>query len=398
VGEVIEWILATARRPNRVLSLAAAIPLVGTLIGRRVAGPTMSATHLYAVAVAPTGAGKQHPIDCIATLLTAAGAQEHFGPSTFMSASALCNFVARKPLSLCCSDEIGAFLSKVNAKGASGHERDITRVLRSLWGVSFTLITMPEWASRETLQIHSPGLSFFGTSTPDELFQALQGEAIENGLLNRFLVLGSKLRTKDSAPALSREVPPELANKCRALYQWYGTDAELIDIKRPVAQQVTQLPWANNAAEKEYLDFANMIDDRIDQDPALRPFFARAAETGIRLATIRAAGDRLQTAAVNVEDVYWGCGITWIACQRLYENMLNIAPETERTRNIKRVLRRIRSGKLKKEKTNFRYIQQGIGRYLKSKDIKELVGDLVSLDLLRLEPDGTLTITELGEV
>src|SRR5262249_6122000 len=86
VGEAIEWILATARRPNRVLALAAAIPLVGTLIGRRVAGPTRSATHLYAVAVAPTGAGKQHPIDCITALMTAAGAQEHIGPSSFMSA------------------------------------------------------------------------------------------------------------------------------------------------------------------------------------------------------------------------------------------------------------------------------------------------------------------------
>jgi hypothetical protein len=398
VGEVLEWILATARRPNRVLALTAAIPLVGTLIGRRVAGPTMSATHLYAVAAAPTGAGKQHPIDCIATLLAAAGAQEHFGPSTFMSASALCNFVARRPLALCCSDEIGAFLAKVNAKGASGHERDITRVLRSLWGVSFTLITMPEWASRETLQVHSPGLSFFGTSTPDELFQALQGEAIENGLLNRFLVLSSKLRTKDSTPALAREVPPELANKCRALYQWYGTDVELIDIKRPVAQKLTQLAWANTAAEKEYLDFANMIDDRIDQDPALRPFFARAAETAIRLATIRAAGDQLQAATVSANDVHWGAGIAWIAGQRLYESMLDVSPETERTRNIKRVLRRIRNGKLKNEKTNVRYIQQGVGKYLKSKEIKELLGDLVSLDLLRQEPDGTLFITELGGV
>jgi len=141
-----------------------------------------------------------------------------------------------------------------------------------------------------------------------------------------------------------------------------------------------------------------MIDDRIDQDPALRPFFARAAETGIRLATIRAAGDRRQTATVNVDDVYWGAGIVWIAGQRLYESMLNVAPETERTRNIKRILRRIRIGKSKKEKTNFRYIQQGVGKYLKSKEIKELVSDLVSLDLLRLEPDETLSITELGEV
>src|SRR5262249_55750569 len=111
VGEAIEWILATARRPNRVLALAAAIPLVGTLIGRRVAGPTMSATHLYTVAVAPTGAGKQHLHNCITTLLVAAGAQEHIGSGRFMSASAVCNQIYRKPLSISCSDEIGAFLA-----------------------------------------------------------------------------------------------------------------------------------------------------------------------------------------------------------------------------------------------------------------------------------------------
>src|SRR5262249_27409368 len=110
VGEVIEWIVATARRPNRVLAMAAAIPLVGTSIGLRVAGPTRSATHLYVIAVAPTGAGKQHPIDCISALLTAAGAQAHFGPGSFMSASALCNFISRQPLSLCCADEFGAYL------------------------------------------------------------------------------------------------------------------------------------------------------------------------------------------------------------------------------------------------------------------------------------------------
>jgi hypothetical protein len=44
-GNVIDRIAATARRPNRVLALGAAITIVGTLIGRRVAGPTRSATH-----------------------------------------------------------------------------------------------------------------------------------------------------------------------------------------------------------------------------------------------------------------------------------------------------------------------------------------------------------------
>src|SRR5262249_18175140 len=200
IGEVTEWIVATARRPNRVLALAAAIPLVGTLIGRRVAGPTWSATHLYVVTAAPTGAGKQHPIDCIIALLTAADAQAHFGPSSFMSASALCNFVSRRPLALCCADEFGAYLAKLQAKGASGHEREVTKVMRTLWGTSFTIAAMPEWADRIGEQIHSPALSFFGTSTPDELFKALQGEAIENGLLNRFLILRSDMRCWDTNP------------------------------------------------------------------------------------------------------------------------------------------------------------------------------------------------------
>src|SRR5262245_25214006 len=53
VGEIIDWIVATSRRPNRVLALGAAITVVGTLIGRRAAGPTRSATHLYAVGIAP---------------------------------------------------------------------------------------------------------------------------------------------------------------------------------------------------------------------------------------------------------------------------------------------------------------------------------------------------------
>src|SRR5262245_59524377 len=268
VGEVIDWILATARRPNRVLALAAAIPLVGTLIGRRVAGPTRSATHLYAVAVAPTGAGKQHPINCISELLIAAGAQEHLGPSRFMSASALCNFVLRRPLSLCCSDEIGSFIAKVTAKGASGHEREITSVLRNLWSASFMMAQMPEWATREARNIHTPALSFFGTSTPDELFRALQGESIDNGLLNRFLVLSSRLRTKDTEPQLPFEVPSELVNKCRALYHWYGTEEEAIDIKRPIAQRLTHLPWISVAAQREYLDFTNTVHDRTTQEPA----------------------------------------------------------------------------------------------------------------------------------
>ena len=85
--------------------------------------------------------------------------------------------------------------------------------MRSLWGISFALYPTPEWADRAAQQIHSPALSFLGTSTPDELFQALQGEAIDNGLLNRFLVLRSDMRAEGyrSRRCSPGQVPTDLA-------------------------------------------------------------------------------------------------------------------------------------------------------------------------------------------
>jgi hypothetical protein len=39
VGEIVEFVVLTARRPNRILALGTALTTVGTLIGRRVSGP-----------------------------------------------------------------------------------------------------------------------------------------------------------------------------------------------------------------------------------------------------------------------------------------------------------------------------------------------------------------------
>jgi len=140
-----------------------------------------------------------------------------------------------------------------------------------------------------------------------------------------------------------------------------------------------------------------MIDDRIDQNSTLRPYLSRVAETAIRLATIRAAGDRYQSATINVDDIYWGAGIAWLTGQRLCAGVANAVPETERSRWVRRILDRIRAGKLKGKKVNVRYLQQQLGKHLKAKDIKEIVVEMVGLELLRLESDGTLTISEVGD-
>jgi hypothetical protein len=62
------------------LALGAALTVVGTAIGRSMAGPTNSGTHLYVIALAPKGAGKDHPLQACGRLLRDAGMSHHIGP------------------------------------------------------------------------------------------------------------------------------------------------------------------------------------------------------------------------------------------------------------------------------------------------------------------------------
>jgi len=75
--------------------------------------------------------------------------------------------------------------------------------------------------------------------------------------------------------------------------------------------------------------------------------------------------------------------------------MLDIAPETERSRHIMRLKNRIRSGKAKNLTVNLRFLQQQMNGQLKSKDTAELVKELVNLNLLHHEQDGTFAVVEL---
>jgi len=103
-----------------MLALGAALTIVGTLIGRRVTGPTRSGTHLYVVALAGTGAGKQHAIDCIKSALIAARAKSNIGPGDFTSSRAVVKLVKRQPLSLCAMDERPPAANWSRKLGSSG--------------------------------------------------------------------------------------------------------------------------------------------------------------------------------------------------------------------------------------------------------------------------------------
>jgi hypothetical protein len=376
LGQITDWIAATARRPERVMALGAAIAVVGTLIGRRVAGPTRSATHLNIVPIAPSGAGKQHPLNAARLLMRAAKAESHItGPTRFFSLSAIERHLVAQPLSLCLLDEIGAFLANVTSGRASSHEAGISQILRTLWGASFATVETTHRATEAGRIVRCPALSIFGTSTPAEFHAALQGESVTNGFLNRFLVLScGNRRAPDTDPVLDPStVPSSIAETLAQLHLWNGPES-LLSISDPAAEHVPDvLSWASTGARDCYREFADAVEEHTEADPHMADFMARCAETAIRLATIRAAGRWGHGARIDVSDVEWGAGFAWTATQTLGANLREFMPENERSRIAGRIADFIR----RKGPVKVRNIQQFLKGRMRSPEIRDVLAQLM---------------------
>ncbi|CAD5276839.1 conserved hypothetical protein [Bosea sp. 62] len=322
LGEVIDFIVATSRRPNRRLALSAALPLCATLLGRRMATPTGAGLQLYVIATYPTGGGKQHQLDAIDRLMRAAELQRHVGPSQFMSMSALVKHVANSPLTICAQDEFGALLKRLSHPRASTHEQGISMVLRSLWGSNFATVRTPAYASTSSVEIAAPCLSLYGPTTPEELYEALRGRDVVNGFLNRFLVIDGGERVAEVEPRRKlRDVPDSLRDGMMRLYR-AGTTGRG-NLSGYVCKNTAPDPeglharWQDQRAEDIYRDLSSTAQRRIDADAETGQFMARVAEIAVRCATIRACGRDPDIPTVTGDDMDWAAALVWQSTERL---------------------------------------------------------------------------------
>ncbi|WP_051228767.1 bifunctional DNA primase/polymerase [Pleomorphomonas oryzae] len=374
VGDITDWICATARRPNRVLALGAALTLVGTAMGRFWAGPTLSSTVLYMLALAPSGVGKDHALQQIKRLLAAAKMTRTIGPDEFISMPAVIHFIEREPLSLCPMDEFGAFLKRINAKRASGFERGISKIMRSVWGTNFGLMTTPEWAATPARTIRAPALSIYGASTPEDFFEALDGGDVSNGFLNRFTLLTVASRTEDREPKEPPLVVPEkLSGSLRRLFgggnplvvasKLHETDIEI---------EPFVIPWGPGA-EAVYTDFQREILAWQDRDADAENFIGRAAEMAVRMATICAGGRDPVMPRISEADMQWGRAVALWSARTLYRMGRLYISETDFQAEANRVLRIIdkEGGEISQETLRARMKNR-----LRARELREVIETL----------------------
>lgn len=351
VEDMVDWIVSSSSTPSRVLALSAVLPLVGALIGRRYStGDRDTRANLYVAALAGSGYGKDHARQQIKRFIAAGyGLFDKFsGPARIMSASALRETLEKTPSVLCMVDEFGGFVKDITDRYAGSHQRAISADLRDYYSASSTFFEGAAYRGTPAKKIHHPMLCLYGTSTPEQFWNALCSASAEDGLLPRivlFYVPGDDPQTAVPSTDI-RKVPSELLQ--------VGADIAGIDAQharnhlakaspRPADDAPARLvPW-DDGAKRVFEMWADRVrDESAMTEHEARPFIRRILETATKLALIVAVANNPKSPLVTGDNMEWAAGLAWACTQTMIKEAGERMSDNMREANYKRIQNIIR--------------------------------------------------------
>ena len=384
VGDLTDYMLTTARRPQPLLSLGASLCAIGALMGRNYRTESNLRSNLYVVGIADSGSGKNHAREIINEAFFEAGLAHHLGGNKIASGAGLLTALHRQPAILFQIDEFGMFLSAAaDRKRSPRHITEILDNMTELYTAAGGIFLGAEYANRdgtnERRDINQPCLCVYGTTTPLHFWGALQGANVVDGSLARFLILPSDEDYPDENIAVGiRQAPPALINGLQLIASGGGTQKG--NLAGKTAEQNTAVnpmivPMTEEArARFRQLSIELTEELRAAAGTAFTAILARIGENALKLALIVAVGRDPVRPEIEITAADWAISFVRHYAQRTMEAVERHVADTETEAHLKRLKEIIRGsgakGITKSEITR-------ASQWLKSRDRDEILLTLI---------------------
>jgi hypothetical protein len=287
---------------------------VGALAGRRYRTTTDLRTNIYTVGIADSGAGKDHARKQIKKALFAAGLSQYLGGSDIASGSALRTALLRHPAMLFQIDEFGDWLSDVLGDKASAHRKQIASMLKELYSSANLPWQGIEYADqskagRPREDIHQPHACLYGTTTPGQLWSAIAGASMHDGLMARILLFVSPVSYPDEREPGILEPGEDLIAALQAIAAGMPDHGgNLAGVMAPGVEPcpytVPETPDATAARRQMRQD--QLAQQRKAEGTYVTAIAARLAENAMKLALVRAVAANPAAPVITAQDVAWG--------------------------------------------------------------------------------------------
>jgi hypothetical protein len=357
LAKMRDHVLATAPYPNIPLATAAALVTLSAVSGGRVYTPTGLNLAPYIVLLAETGDGKDAPLKAPGKFLHAAGLHYMAQPGKAFTVSGFeqCLIDSRGSCVATC-DEIGEnLLAKILSKRAMASEAAIKHFLMELSGLEdvsppFALTKRAaNGVDRTKLHtVHSvPNASFslFGASTHARFYEALSQGNVDDGSLNRFLIIDADTPPDEENIVEERvPVPHSIIDALKIISDVGRTSVFKLDADVNVwpSFDSERAAWGPGAREL-YKLLGEQMRAVVRSEAPFRGLYARVKANALKVATLLALSRAVdgENLAVTVEDVEMGAAMALESATTTVDGAMKHMAGSEFEENCKTVLRRI---------------------------------------------------------
>lgn len=324
LGSLIQNVMDNSFIKQKEFAYGAALVSFSTFIARKVVFRGIS-PNLYILHIAPSGCGKDAPQQLAKKWMIDIGADKLLGAGDYVSDASLIDNLQNNPVRLDIVDEASGLLKAVNAS-KNGFDGKMADILCELYTTSNSKFLGRALANKDGKPVikgtcYRPNVNLLCSTTPAGFSQSVTTQALDKGLLGRFLIF---MGGKYPAEALEDfpKLDPEIKTK---LLWWYNYEPEQknVDSIGTMVQDVTELDISNeaNLRLKEIFKEFDNLRMSVNEDEPLLPVIARLYQQMIKIIIIHCCGrvvDKVPT--INIDDVSFGYNMV----KYLYQNMQKI--------------------------------------------------------------------------
>jgi hypothetical protein len=391
----VDYATASAVSPQRFLSLGAAICLVGAIAGRRYRTPTDLRSNVYAIGIADSGGGKDHARRCAKRAIYAAGLDRYLGGEDLASSAGLLTSLQRHPARLFQVDEFGQFIKLVLNARAPAHKAAIWSELTKLYTSAAEPYIGAEYAdqkARPRVTIEQPCACIWGVTVPGPFWSALEGGALADGSIARFLVFltDEDYPERNETPA-AMDPPPDLVAALQGIargvpgHSHGGNIADAMESSAPIHAYTVPLTVDADAAMAAVRREATALL-RTHRGTYATALFGRYAENTAKLAMIAAVSRDPAKPVTEARDVTWASALVEHCIGTLLREADRRVADNNTEANHKRVLEIIRTAGEISRNALVRKTQ-----FLSKREREEIFDALVEAELVArsMKPTGT---------
>lgn len=392
LGQVQGWIDATARKPQPMFAVQAALAFGATVLGRRYVTTQRNWPSVYLLNIGKSASGKEHAKWALEKLLEACQMQRLIGPAGYTSDSGLLSSLHRQPSHLAIVDEFGKVLEAASVKH-NPRAASTMRGLMEAWGrcdgtlrpQGYSTFGMSQQDIERMTErsVINPALTLLGMTTPDSFYESIGSAAARDGFLNRFLIVESDIGRQPGQSVEPMPVPQAVIDWASSVHG--STGIVNADLSPSLAPTPKIVPFTRDATEafKTYeRECLQLMDDH--EQAGLGEIPGRTPEIAMRLALTLTVG--CGEAAISRHCAQWAIDYTRYHLLRALDRLENTVADSEIEAlklQIMACVRRAGATGLTEREINQR------SRRFRSADNRAQVGALASLtmtgDIQRVE-------------